>query len=150
MRADTTQDQHQASMATALALCHQLLKQRRHKSAFSWLFWQNSMNYHALVTQIPLGFQILTLCHDSRTKFQLLAAGPTVVVDQQHCSSGQAGDSPRRSLLVYPRKNNFLIFDSRLGHGVLDTLSGSTRMTLLINWWHHKPMVGFFCFLYRQ
>lgn len=73
-----------------------------------------------------------------------LYAGPTVVVDQQHCSATQRDQedaTPRRSLLAYPRKNNFLMFDGRLGHGVLDTLSGGTRMTLLINWWQHKPMV---------
>ena len=69
-------------------------------------------------------------------------AGPTVVVDQQHCSAAHQEDTPRRSLLVYPRKNNFLLFDSRLGHGVLDTLSEDLRMTLLINWWHHKPLVS--------
>ena len=40
-----------------------------------------------------------------------------------------------------PRRNNFLLFDGRLGHGVLDTLSGDLRMTLLVNWWHHKPLV---------
>ena len=73
------------------------------------------------------------------------SAGPTVVVDQQHCSSAQQEDTPRRSLLVYPRKNNFLLFDSRLGHGVLDTLSEGLRMTVLINWWHHKPMVSWSC-----
>lgn len=70
------------------------------------------------------------------------SAGPTVVVDQQHCSSAQREGTPRRSLLAYPRRNNFLLFDGRLGHGVLDTLSGDLRMTLLINWWHHKPMVS--------
>lgn len=73
-----------------------------------------------------------------------LYAGPTVVVDQQHCSAKQREQedaTPRRSLVAYPRKNNFLMFDGRLGHGVLDTLSGGTRMTLLINWWQHKPMV---------
>lgn len=68
-------------------------------------------------------------------------AGPTVVVDQQHCSSAQPEGTPRRSLLAYPRRNNFLLFDGRLGHGVLDTLSGDLRMTLLVNWWHHKPLV---------
>lgn len=64
-----------------------------------------------------------------------------MVVDQQHCSSAQREDTPRRSLLAYPRRNNFLLFDGRLGHGVLDTLSGDLRMTLLVNWWHHKPLV---------
>ena len=77
-----------------------------------------------------------------RRHVQTIGAGPTVVVDQQHCSSAQQKETPRRSLLVYPRRNNFLLFDSRLGHGVLDTLSGDLRMTLLINWWHHKPMVS--------
>ena len=74
-----------------------------------------------------------------------LGAGPTVVVDQQHCPATQHEQkdaTPRRSLLAYPRRNNFLMFDGRLGHGVLDTLSGGTRMTLLINWWQHKPMVS--------
>jgi hypothetical protein len=74
-----------------------------------------------------------------------LRAGPTVVVDQQHCPATQQEQedaTPRRSLLAYPRENSFLMFDGRLGHGVLDTLSGGTRMTLLINWWHHKPMVS--------
>ena len=64
-----------------------------------------------------------------------------MVVDQQHCSSGGQGETPRRSLLAYPRQNSLLMFDGRLGHGVLDTLRGGTRMTLLINWWHHKPKV---------
>lgn len=67
--------------------------------------------------------------------------GPTVVVDQQHCSSGGQGETPRRSLLAYPCQNSLLMFDGRLGHGVLDTLGDSTRMTLLINWWHHRPKV---------
>ena len=64
-----------------------------------------------------------------------------MVVDQQHCCSGEEGATPRRSLLAYPRQNSLLLFDGRLGHGVLNTLRGGARMTLLINWWHHKPKV---------
>ena len=50
-------------------------------------------------------------------------------------------EDPDQSVLVFPQRNNFLVFDGGLGHGVLDGVSGDVRMTLLINWWTHRPQV---------
>ena len=70
-------------------------------------------------------------------------AGPTVILDQHYdTQQGKAvPDSPYRTALVYPLKNNYVLFDGRLGHGVLDSTSAQPRMTLLINWWADKPQV---------
>lgn len=35
------------------------------------------------------------------------------------------------------------VFDGGLGHGVLDSVSVGQRITMLVNWWDHKPMVPF-------
>ena len=51
-------------------------------------------------------------------------------------------DTPQRSLLIYPRRGQLAVFDGRLGHGVLGSSSREQRVTLLINWWAHKPQVG--------
>jgi hypothetical protein len=51
-------------------------------------------------------------------------------------------DTPQRSLLIYPRRGQLAVFDGRLGHGVLGSSSREQRVTLLINWWPHKPQVG--------
>ena len=71
-------------------------------------------------------------------------AGPTVILDQHYdTQQGKAvPDSPYRTALVYPLKNNYVLFDGRLGHGVLDSTSAQPRMTLLINWWADKPQVN--------
>ena len=54
-------------------------------------------------------------CSSADSFSPLWLPGPTVVVDQQHCSSGGGGETPRRSLLAYPRQNSLLMFDGRLG-----------------------------------
>ena len=70
-------------------------------------------------------------------------AAPTVLL-QQHFDA-EAGcaspENPAQSALVFPRRGSFLVFDGSLGHGVLDGLGDSVRMTLLINWWTHQPQV---------
>ena len=48
-------------------------------------------------------------------------------------------DTPQRSLLIYPRRGQLAVFDGCLGHGVLGSSSREQRVTLLINWWPHKP-----------
>ena len=48
-------------------------------------------------------------------------------------------DTPQRSLLIYPRRGQFAVFDGCLGHGVLGSSSREQRVTLLVNWWSHKP-----------
>ena len=72
------------------------------------------------------------------------AAGPTVVVDQQYDNTGgrPVPDTPQRSVLIYPKRGHFAVFDGRLGHGVLGSSSREQRVTLLINWWLHKPQVS--------
>jgi hypothetical protein len=44
-------------------------------------------------------------------------------------------------MLVWPLKGTYCLFDGRLGHGVLDSCSSSTRATLLVNWWTQCPLV---------
>lgn len=51
-------------------------------------------------------------------------------------------EDPTCCYLVYPLAGSYCIFDGRLGHGVLDSFSGSRRATLLVNWWTHQPQVG--------
>ena len=71
------------------------------------------------------------------------AAGPTAIIDQQFdAEQGRAvPDSPSRTALIFPSKNNYVLFDGRLGHGVLGSSSKKPRMTMLINWWVEKPQV---------
>ena len=70
-------------------------------------------------------------------------AGPTAVVDQHFdVEQGRAvPDSPERTALIFPYKNQYVLFDGRLGHGVLGSSSKQPRMTMLINWWADKPQV---------
>ena len=72
-----------------------------------------------------------------------LSAGPTAVIDQQFdAEQGKAvPDSPGRTALIFPCRNNYVLFDGRLGHGVLGSSSKKPRMTMLINWWAEKPQV---------
>ena len=66
------------------------------------------------------------------------------MVDQQfdNSSGRPAPDTPQRSVLIYPKRGHFAVFDGRLGHGVLGSCSQEQRVTLLINWWLHKPQVS--------
>ena len=50
-------------------------------------------------------------------------------------------DSPERTALVFPFKNQYMLFDGCLGHGVLGSSSKQPRMTMLVNWWTEKPQV---------
>ena len=50
-------------------------------------------------------------------------------------------DSPERTALIFPYKNQYVLFDGRLGHGVLGSSSKQPRTTMLINWWADKPQV---------
>ena len=70
-------------------------------------------------------------------------AGPTAVIDQLFdAEQGKAvPDSPERTALVFPFKNQYMLFDGRLGHGVLGSSSKQPRMTMLVNWWAKKPQV---------
>lgn len=74
-----------------------------------------------------------------------VSAGPTAVIDQQFdAEQGKAvPDSPGRTALIFPCRNNYVLFDGRLGHGVLGSSSKKPRMTMLINWWAEKPQVNF-------
>lgn len=69
---------------------------------------------------------------------------PTVILDQQY--DQQAGcpvpAAPSSSMVVWPLKGTYCLFDGRLGHGVLDSCSSSIRATLLVNWWTSCPQVG--------
>jgi hypothetical protein len=66
-----------------------------------------------------------------------------VVLDQVY--DAEAGcpvpEDPCRCALVYPQAGLYALFDGRLGHGVLDSTSGSQRVTLLVNWWKEAPQV---------
>jgi hypothetical protein len=73
----------------------------------------------------------------------LFFAAPTVILDQvfdqqQGCP---VPDAPSSSMLVWPLKGNYCLFDGQLGHGVLDSCSSSIRATLLVNWWTGCPQV---------
>lgn len=72
-------------------------------------------------------------------------AGPTVIVDQQYDNESQQAvpETPQRCTLVYPCRNTLAVFNGCLGHGVLEGghSSSEQRITLLINWWAHKPQV---------
>lgn len=83
-----------------------------------------------------------TAVHDKQ-KAACYPAGPTAVVDQQFdAEQGKAvPDSPGRTALIFPCRNNYVLFDGRLGHGVLGSSSKKPRMTMLINWWAEKPQV---------
>ena len=72
-----------------------------------------------------------------------IPAGPTAIIDQQYNAVQQRAlpDSPSRTALVFPSRNNYVLFDGRLGHGVLGSSSQKPRMTMLINWWADKPQV---------
>ena len=85
--------------------------------------------------QFQFAIRFLTSCQ--------LVAGPTAIVDQQYdAEQGKAvPDSPSRTALVFPSRNNYVLFDGKLGHGVLGSSSQKPRMTMLINWWAEKPQV---------
>ncbi len=84
-----------------------------------------------------------TAVHDKQ-KAACYPAGPTAVIDQQFdAEQGKAvPDSPGRTALIFPCRNNYVLFDGRLGHGVLGSSSKKPRMTMLINWWAEKPQVN--------
>ena len=75
------------------------------------------------------------------TVLWLRRAGPTVILDQHFdVECGRASpEQPEGCALVFPRMNNFCIFDGCLGHGVLDAPAQQRRITLLINWWAEQP-----------
>jgi hypothetical protein len=73
----------------------------------------------------------------------LVFIAPTVILDQlfdqqQGCPVPSA---PSKSMLVWPFKGTYCLFDGQLGHGVLDSCSSSIRATLLVNWWTGCPQV---------
>jgi len=73
-----------------------------------------------------------------------LQAAPTVILQQlfDQDLGRPMPSAPSRSMLVWPVKGTYCLFDGRLGHGVLDSCSGSIRATLLVNWWSKCPQVG--------
>lgn len=81
-----------------------------------------------------------TLCPHPTTTTPA-AAAPTVILEQLYSQDlGRAAPStPHRSMLVWPLKGSYCLFDGRLGHGVLDSCSSTTRATLLVNWWTQWP-----------
>lgn len=74
---------------------------------------------------------------------QCCFAGPTAVIDQLFDAdqSKAVPDSPEKTALIFPYKNQYVLFDGRLGHGVLGSSSKQPRMTMLVNWWAEKPQV---------
>ncbi len=87
--------------------------------------------------------------HDKQ-KAACYPAGPAAVIDQQFdAEQGKAvPDSPGRTALIFPCRNNYVLFNGRLGHGVLGSSSNKPRMTMLINWWAEKPQVTVLLLLY--
>ena len=75
--------------------------------------------------------------NDATAAQPLLREGPTVVIDQvfDAAAGRPEPEEPTASVLAWPKARTYLIFDGRLGHGVLDSLSGARRATLLVNWW---------------
>jgi hypothetical protein len=75
-----------------------------------------------------------------------LPAAPTIILEQLYDQQlGQPVPSaPAKSMMVWPMKGTYCIFDGQLGHGVLDSCSSSIRATLLVNWWSRCPQVGSF------
>ncbi|KNC48398.1 JmjC domain-containing protein 4 [Thecamonas trahens ATCC 50062] len=76
--------------------------------------------------------------------------GPTVVYNASVAPSGGDYDpfrlepaSPSSGAVVWPRLGRMLAFDGRLIHGVAhdDPPSSAKRVTLLINFWRHRPNV---------
>ncbi|KAL3153737.1 hypothetical protein ABBQ32_013330 [Trebouxia sp. C0010 RCD-2024] len=67
--------------------------------------------------------------------------GPTAVIDQLFdAEQGRAVPaSPEKTVLIFPYMNQYVLFDGRLGHGVLGSSCKQPRMTMLINWWTQKP-----------
>jgi hypothetical protein len=61
---------------------------------------------------------------------------PTVVMAQTLQEGVMTPESPERSLVAHPEHNHVLVFPGNLSHGVLDSNNkGTTRQTLLVNWW---------------
>lgn len=70
-------------------------------------------------------------------------AAPTVVCAQQYDNENKATvpADPTSSVVVFPQRDNVLVFDGSLAHGVVHGPPSGTRMTLLINWWEQHPQV---------
>lgn len=89
----------------------------------------------------PILSSVLFLTSSSSESSQAPQA-PLVLTDQVFDSEIGAPEpaDPMTSTLVFPVENSYCIFDGRLGHGVLDSGLTSRRVTLLVNWWAHKPL----------
>jgi hypothetical protein len=70
-------------------------------------------------------------------------SGPTVIVNQRYDSNTGLiePEDPTTTALIFPEKGSYCVFDGELAHGVLESFSQETRMTLLINWWAERPKV---------
>jgi hypothetical protein len=87
----------------------------------------------------PCCFLLLLLC----VTRVVTPAAPTVILQQVNdtelCTS--VPESAAASVLVWPQRGSYCLFDGRLAHGVLDSCSSSLRATLLVNWWAQRPQV---------
>jgi hypothetical protein len=72
------------------------------------------------------------------------AAAPTVILQQVYDPELRTSvpEAAAASVLVWPQRGSYCLFDGRLAHGVLDSCSSSLRATLLVNWWAQRPQVG--------
>mmetsp|Transcript_5884 Transcript_5884/g.20042 ORF Transcript_5884/g.20042 Transcript_5884/m.20042 type:complete len:127 (+) Transcript_5884:575-955(+) len=82
---------------------------------------------------------VLYLNDDTPEGESRLAA--TLVMDQvfDAATRGSSPETARRTLLAWPAWRQYLLFDGKLAHGVMNSSSHGLRMTLLINWWDHRP-----------
>lgn len=73
-------------------------------------------------------------------------AAPTVVCAQRYQNESKTAvpEDPGASAMVFPHRDNVLVFDGSLAHGVVHGPPSGTRMTLLINWWEQHPQVRVF------
>lgn len=67
--------------------------------------------------------------------------GPTVVMRQRFDNDRRCTvpEDPDACCIVWPMRGRYLVFDGGLGHGVLDSVGQSKRITLLVNWWQGPP-----------
>ena len=67
--------------------------------------------------------------------------GPTVVMRQHFDNERRCTvpEDPEACCIAWPIRGRYLVFDGRLGHGVLESTNQSRRITLLVNWWEGAP-----------
>ena len=114
----------------------------------------------AYTTDVPIGFHFDQDVHGKQLRHPLVSSvlffnrvrgGQLAVTDQRAGPKGRAVPAqPSRLEAVPPRANRYAIFDGRLMHGVLDARGqtpgkklpgpgGRLRVTLVVNYWAHRP-----------